>query len=281
MSEVKGLSVEYVVDGSNIRLTPDIVQKFIAGEGSGDITLQEFKFFSELCKVRKLNPFLKEAYIIKFGNQPAQLVVGKDAILKRAVLNPQYDGREQGIIVQLPDGTVDYRKGTFKLPNETLVGGWATVYRKDIAHPTMVTVAFDEVAQKKKDGTLNSNWASKGATMVEKVALVRALRETFVEDCGGMIDADEAWQDEPKTSKPAQKKNDEELQKLTAMHGKLRSELTSLGYDFRNETNDEFIRMASDVPTQDSQKLDKDQLKRLCDTYSKIIKEQNNGTDDK
>ena len=29
--------------------------------------------------------------------------------------------------------------------------------------------------------------------MVEKVAVVRALRETFVEDLGGMIDEDEAW----------------------------------------------------------------------------------------
>ena len=29
--------------------------------------------------------------------------------------------------------------------------------------------------------------------MVEKVALCRALRETFVEDCGGMVDADEVW----------------------------------------------------------------------------------------
>jgi len=30
--------------------------------------------------------------------------------------------------------------------------------------------------------------------MVEKVAVVRALRETFVEDLGGMIDENEAWE---------------------------------------------------------------------------------------
>ena len=52
-------------------------------------------------------------------------------------------------------------------------------------------MAFDEVANKKKDGSLNSNWAGKGATMVEKVAKVRALRETFIEDLSGMYDADE------------------------------------------------------------------------------------------
>lgn len=94
--------VEYSVEGSNIKLTPSIVQNFIAGSDAGEITIQEFKFFSELCKVRKLNPFTKEAYLIKFGNQPAQMVVGKDAILKRAIMNQNYDGREQGIIVKLP-----------------------------------------------------------------------------------------------------------------------------------------------------------------------------------
>ena len=113
--------VEYSVEGSNIRLTPSIVQNFIAGSDAGEITIQEFKFFSELCKVRKLNPFTKEAYLIKFGNQPAQMVVGKDAILKRAIMNQNYDGREQGIIVKLPDGTVDFRKGTFRLSDEQLV----------------------------------------------------------------------------------------------------------------------------------------------------------------
>ena len=37
-------------------------------------------------------------------------------------------------------------------------------------------------------------WASKPATMVEKVAKVRALRETFIENLGGLYDADEVEQ---------------------------------------------------------------------------------------
>jgi phage recombination protein Bet len=149
----------------------------------------------ELCKVRKLNPFLKEVYLIKYGNQPAAIVVGKDAILKRAINHKGFNGREQGVIVQKKDGSVEERKGTFRLKDEAIVGGWAKVYRKDWEYPVYVTVAFDEVAQRKRDGTLNVNWEGKGATMVEKVALVRALREAFVEDLGGMIDEDEAWTD--------------------------------------------------------------------------------------
>lgn len=185
------LAVVYDIDGEQIRLTPSIVQQYIVGE-SGKITLPEFKFFTELCKVRKLNPFLKEAYCIKYGNSPAQIVVGKDAVLKRAVLNPNFDGMESGIIVfDTNKCEIIERKGTFHLKEEIIVGGWAKVYRKDWSHPTYCSVAFDEVAQKTKEGYLNKQWATKGGTMVEKVAKVRALRETFVEDLGGMYEADE------------------------------------------------------------------------------------------
>lgn len=186
------LAVVYDIDGEQIRLTPSIVQQYIVGDG-GQITLPEFKFFTELCKVRKLNPFLKEAYCIKFGSNPAQIVVGKDAVLKRAVLNPSFDGIESGVIVQnVQTGEIIERAGTFYLKDsEKLVGGWAKVYRKDWKYPTYCSVSFDEVAQKKSGGALNMNWSTKGGTMVEKVAKVRALRETFVEDLGGMYEADE------------------------------------------------------------------------------------------
>ena len=188
----KELTVVYEVEGETIKLTPSIVQNYIVGSDS-KITLQEFKFFTSLCKARGLNPFLKEAYCIKFGNQPAQIVVGKDAIMKRAIRNQQYDGLESGVIVKVVEtGEIIERKGTFyDSETEKLVGGWAKVYRKDWKYPTYCSVSFNEVAQRKNDGELNKNWSGKGATMVEKVAKVRALRETFIDDLGGMYDAEE------------------------------------------------------------------------------------------
>lgn len=272
MEEKNELMVQFSVDGSDIKLTPKIVQDYIVGSDNGKITLQEFKFFTELCKARKLNPFLKEAYLIKFGNNPAQIVVGKDAILKRAIMHPQYDGREQGIIVQKENNEIEYRKGTFKLQNEKIVGGWAKVYRKDISHPTEITVSFDEVAQRKGDGSLNANWSKKGATMVEKVALVRALRETFVEDLGGMIDENEAWEDNVMSSQKSNTSSDnEELNTLTYEYAKLRSELLKNGYDVRDEENDMSIRMGADVQTQDISKLSLEEIKRLNSKYKEII----------
>ena len=197
--------VKYKVGDEEITLTPKIVQEYLTN--GVQITLPEFKMFTELCKARKLNPFLNEAYVIKFGNNPAQIVVGKDAVLKRAINNPKFNGREQGIIVVNDKNEVEERRGTFKLPNDVLVGAWAKVYRKDWDYPVYVTVGFDEVAQRKGSGDLNANWSKKGATMVEKVALVRALREAFVEDLGGMIEEDEIWKDEAQ-SQPKPKQND-------------------------------------------------------------------------
>lgn len=194
-NEKQELMVKFDIDGNEIKLTPSIVQEYIVGTGA-KITNQEFKLFTELCKVRKLNPFLREAYLIKYDSKvPAQLVVGKDAILKRAVLNQNYDGMESGIIIQKENGTTEERQGTFRLGDEQLVGGWARVYRKDWSHPIYSSVSFNEVAQKKNGGQLNSNWSTRSATMVEKVAKVRALRETFVEDLAGMYEAEEMQQE--------------------------------------------------------------------------------------
>lgn len=201
--EKKEIAVVYEVDGEQIKLTPSIVQNYIVGTDA-QITMPEFKFFTSLCKARGLNPFLKEAYCIKYGKNPAQIVVGKDAVLKRAIKNPNYDGMESGVIVQDKEtGEIIERKGTFYLRNEeTLVGGWAKIFRKNWQHPTYCSVAFDEVAQKKSDGSLNANWSGKGATMVEKVAKVRALRETFVEELGGMYEAEEMGVDLPNETVP-------------------------------------------------------------------------------
>ena len=188
--EQKELAVVYKIDDNEIRLTPNIVQNYLVGSNT-KITLGEFKLFTELCKVRKLNPFLKEAYIIKYGSNPATIVVGKDVIIKRAVLHPQYDGKESGIIVMNDAGEITERNGCFASINETIVGGWARVYRKDRAHAEYMSVSLSEVASKKGTGEFNSTWMNQTATMVEKVAKVRALREAFVDDLQGLYDIDE------------------------------------------------------------------------------------------
>lgn len=191
--------VKYKIDDNEIKLTPKSVQEYIVGNDNGKITMPEFKLFTELCKVRKLNPFLKEAYLIKYNDStPATIVVGKDAIIKRAVLNPAFNGMESGIIVTNENNEVIERPGTFKLPKEELVGAWAKVYRKDWEYPIYQSVSLSESIQTKKSGEANSNWAKQPSVMLEKVAKVRALREAFVEDLSGMYEAEEMNVDLPR-----------------------------------------------------------------------------------
>lgn len=182
------LVFKYEAEGHPIELTFDIVKQFISGDAN--ITLPEFKMFGELCKVRGLNPFLKEAYLIKYGSQPAQLIVSKDVILRRADDHPQYNGMEDGIIVAKGEN-VEYRDGCCMYQGEMLIGAWAKVHRKDRAYPTFIAVNFNECANKRSDGSLNSMWAGKGAMMCNKVAKVRALREAFPRDFSGMYDESE------------------------------------------------------------------------------------------
>ena len=188
----KALVVKYEIDGHELTLSPKIVQDYIVGDPKIQITNQEFMMFAELCRVRKLNPFLKEAYCIKYSNgTPATIVVGKDAILKRTVLHPRYNGMKSGIYVIDENNELIKRNGTFKLPSEKLVGGWAEVYRKDWDYSIEASASLEESVQTKKDGTVNANWTKQPSVMIEKVAKVRALREAFVEDLAGMYDADE------------------------------------------------------------------------------------------
>ena len=63
--------------------------------------------FINLCKYQQLNPFLREAYLIKYGSQPAQLVVGKAAFEARAERDGRYEGYDAGIVVQKEDKTLE------------------------------------------------------------------------------------------------------------------------------------------------------------------------------
>ena len=181
----------YKANGEDGKLPPTIVRKYLVNGDAQNVTDQEVMMFLTLCKFQHLNPFLRECYLVKYGNSPATIVTGKDTFTKRASRNPSYKGKQSGIIVFNRDtGAVEEREGTFRLPNEEVVGGWAKIFIKD-REPEYNAVSFDEYAGRKKDGSLNSQWASKPATMIRKVAVVQALRDAFPDDFGAMYSPEE------------------------------------------------------------------------------------------
>lgn len=189
--------VTYMANGAEIKLTPGMVKAYLVSGDPERVTDQELAMFINLCKYQQLNPWTKEAYLIKYGTSEATLVIGKEAFMKRAESHPEYDGMESGIIVKLENGDYEYRTGMMREPSETVVGGWAEVFRKDRTHSTRIEVSFDEYVGKKKDGSVNAQWTTKPATMIRKVAQVQALREAFPTSLGGMYTAEEQGTVEP------------------------------------------------------------------------------------
>lgn len=165
------LMVQYEVNGESIKLDPATVRTYLVN-GNGNVTDQEVKMFTSLCLYQKLNPFLKEAYLIKYGTSPATIITAKQTFLRRAFSNPNYEGFTEGIS---DDGKT----------------AWAEVYVKGYRVPIRKEVDFEEYVGRTGDGKVNNQWKTKPRTMLKKVALVQALREAFPAELVGMYTEEE------------------------------------------------------------------------------------------
>ena len=155
-----------------------------------NITDAEAYMFLSLCQFQRLNPFVREAYCVKYGSNPATMIVGKETYTKRAAQHPKFRGMKAGVVVMKPDGSIENRVGELILPNEELVGGWADVFVDGYVEPISDVVSLGERMQK-KDGKPMSKWATSPGLMIRKCALVAALREAFPDILGGMYTAEE------------------------------------------------------------------------------------------
>ena len=177
---------EFDVNGEKVKLSIPMIKKYLVS-GGGNVSDEEAMMFLSLCKYQRLNPFVKDAYCIKYGTQAATMVIGKDVYTKRAEKNPLYNGMEHGVIVLTKEGETIERKGSFHVKGkEEIIGGWAKVYIKGREVPQYDSVAFDEYAGYAKNGELNSNWSKRPGTMIEKVAIMHALRNAFPNDFQGL-----------------------------------------------------------------------------------------------
>lgn len=184
----KGKGLQSTDVDLNAVVTVQTIIKYICPEAT---TVEAYNFM-QLCLGRGLNPFLKEAYLIKYKKDGVPtMVVGKDAFTRKAEESGQLDGFKAGIIVQQKGSSeLIERVGMMLLDNETLVGGWAKVHRKDMEHPFESKVSLNEYEKKGKNGN-KTNWDTMPATMIRKVALVYALREAFTSELGGCYDSAE------------------------------------------------------------------------------------------
>ena len=176
---------QFAAGGEEITITLEDIRNYFCPNA----TDKECVLFGQLCQANGLNPWLREAYLIKYDkNAAAAMVTGKDAYMRRANEHPEFDGLEAGITVLVTEtGSIEQREGAAFYPDlgEQLIGGWAKVYRRDRSRPS-----YEEVSLKEYDKG-QSKWKESPATMIRKVALVHALREAFPNNIRGMYDVDE------------------------------------------------------------------------------------------
>lgn len=176
--------VTYQANGEDINLSFQIVRNFLT-RGNAAVTDAEVIQFISLCKANKLNPFIGEAWLVKYdAHTPAQMLTARDAFMKRAEDNPKYEGYRSGVILQR-DKEIIYQEGAFFLPNDTLVGGWAEVHRSDRKFPILQRVRLVEYT------TGKSTWAKMPGTMIQKVAEAHAFRKAFPMVMSGLYTPEE------------------------------------------------------------------------------------------
>jgi phage recombination protein Bet len=174
---------------------------------ANNLTKGEFEQFVEIAQGFGLNPFKREIYANKYGNN-FSVIVGYETYIKRA----ERSGLLSGWSVKT-DGTVNFQK-----PKESTLRAEITIHRRDFQHPFIHEVYFSEYFGTTKDGVLNKFWGSKPMTMIKKVAMAQGFRLCFSDELGGMpytaeelntMDADHVViEDKPKrtSSKYEQKK---------------------------------------------------------------------------
>lgn len=186
-AEQNALTVSYDVLGTHVELDLQFVKSYLVRGNPEKITDQEIVFFMNTCKMQKLNPLVAgEVYCIKFGNEPAQMVVGKGAYLRRAYENPDYLCKEDGIVVMRGKDILQ-KEGCCLYPGETLLGGWCRVH---FIRNGKERTAFKEVQLTEYDKG-QANWKSKPATMINKVAISQCVREAFPKDYEGLYSEEE------------------------------------------------------------------------------------------
>lgn len=137
---------------------------------ASNLTQAEVTQFIEIAQGFGLNPFKREIYASKYGNN-FSVIVGYETYIKRA----ERSGRLAGWNVTT-EGKMD--DGSLK--------AIITIHRNDFTHPFIHEVFYSEYVQRTKEGRPTKFWADKPYTMIKKVAMAQGFRLCFSDELGGM-----------------------------------------------------------------------------------------------
>lgn len=147
------------LDGQSITLSMDDVKQYFCSNA----TDKEIMVFLETARTWGLNPWKREVHLVKYGNSPAQIIVGYEVYLKRAERTGKLNGWKCWIE---GDG-----------PNAKAV---VEIYRKDWGQPFRWEVYRAEADRGQ------ATWKQMWRFMLRKVAIAQGFRLAFPEELGGM-----------------------------------------------------------------------------------------------
>lgn len=150
----------------------DKAMSLIKAKVAPNATDTEFELLMYLSRKYNLDPILKQIWLVKFGDSPAQIYAGRDGYLEIAHRSGHFDGMKSWVEFE------EDAKG-----NKVPVRGKCVVYRNDMTHPFESEVLFKEYT------TGKNLWLSKPSIMLIKVAESVCLRKAF--RVSGLYDPDE------------------------------------------------------------------------------------------
>jgi phage recombination protein Bet len=189
---------EYVArDGQKIKLTPDIIKRFLVSGKPEFVTMQELFYFMGVCKSRGLNPFIRDCYLIKYTpNDAAAIITSIDFYRKRARAREDCQGWKTGVIVQTKDGRIKHSSGLV-LEGEKILGGWFEATPKGWAEPYRKEVNLSGYIKRTKEGNVTRFWSEDNQpSQIAKVAEAQGLRAIWGDEFQGLyVDAEMQSQD--------------------------------------------------------------------------------------
>lgn len=163
------------------------------------LTELEFQQFLLMCYQSKLNPWKREAYAIKYGNKPFQVVTGYQVYVERAEATGLLDYWEVELI-EAPVQTTETGKiiNTNPKPFKAIFKG----KRKDSSKEISFTYWFNEWNQGQ------ALWVSKPFFMLEKIAIANSFRRWFSRELNGLpYTIEENWQNLSEANKQIEEQN--------------------------------------------------------------------------
>jgi len=172
--------VRYVAaDGQEINLNIDMIKKYLITPATAaeSVTIQELVFFLNICRSRGLNPFIKDVYPVKYGNNPLAIITSIDFLRKRAAAEADCEGWDKGIIVYKKETKEVRESAGIVLPGEEVIGGWFRGYKKGWRKDFYLEVNLSGYLKRTKEGNLTQFWQEVSwPTMISKVAEAQGLR---------------------------------------------------------------------------------------------------------